>query len=795
MDCEHNGDDDDHAGDEGVLSDGAEEVEANNCRREKPRKSEEITFLAGDACLYSVVKRSALSLGWKLVGEDASERAKRNCHVIWVDRSFVNEKLFLSIQPWQRINHFPGMTNICRKVRCIAAEAWDYFNYLHLTGSIVACLTGSAVVVPKARLAQSLELMRKEFPKEFAFYPTTYVLPQSFAAFKALFSNGQSKGTYIIKPDGSAQGKGIFLTRRLEDVENLSTVCVAQQYIRNPLLIDKFKFDLRIYVLVTSCSPLRVYLFRDGLVRICTEEYKRPNTGNMDDRCMHLTNYSVNKRSEKYERDERGSTATNLGSKRSISWLFDWLREEKSEAAASTMWSKIGDICTMTIISILPILRREYSSIFERAAPLHQAGDSTEPSDREPGTASTNDAGRSRCFELLGFDIMIDNDLRPSLIEVNHLPSWGTDSPIDEDIKSRVVTQALSAINVNAQDKRCFENARRRQSQLRLGGKLSTSSAGPQEARDYDAKGSNQQNTRKPALFDSNSAERRIRLVYEKHAPEKLSNVKDLLSRYRGYEEWLARKIEDKYNKTDDESSASSEEGDCSDDDPIEVLDERERRMFEDEERILMDYDRIFPPSSKVGSISLPRYREMEKFIAEMDEKQQQRLTCPLQHKRMNGDPESEFNTHGELNRGDGWIGGNVHIRSVKEEAKICGPPTKKQVEFADRLSRGYSVEDTEVSEKSIKKRSRMLHHDFIYEEENPFYHLIDRVRQSRELSKEARKRAEMKLSKRSSKQGATLRQQVLTMGIEVPLVVETTSKSSKFYTKRKGLQDFAAYC
>ena len=47
----------------------------------------------------------------------------------------------------------------------------------------------------------------------------------------------------------------------------------------------------------------------------------------------------------------------------------------------------------------------------------------------------------SRCFEILGFDIMIDSKLRPWLIEVNHLPSFGTDSPLDLDIKARLMKQ------------------------------------------------------------------------------------------------------------------------------------------------------------------------------------------------------------------------------------------------------------------------------------------------------------------------------------------------------------------
>ena len=66
-------------------------------------------------------------------------------------------------------------------------------------------------------------------------------------------------------------------------------------------MIDELKFDIRLYVLVLSINPMRIYLFDEGLARFSTDIYDKPTKANLGNLYMHLTNYSINaKNKEKF---------------------------------------------------------------------------------------------------------------------------------------------------------------------------------------------------------------------------------------------------------------------------------------------------------------------------------------------------------------------------------------------------------------------------------------------------------------------------------------------------------------
>ena len=124
-----------------------------------------------------------------------------------------------------------------------------------------------------------------------------------------------------MKPDGLSQGKGIFLSRRVEKIlANIATATeeegiggwVVQHYLDQPHLVDDLKYDLRIYVLVNGVMPLRAYIHEEGLARFCTEPYRKPTARNMDNLFMHLTNYAINKNNDNFVQNSADDSEDDL---------------------------------------------------------------------------------------------------------------------------------------------------------------------------------------------------------------------------------------------------------------------------------------------------------------------------------------------------------------------------------------------------------------------------------------------------------------------------------------------------
>jgi hypothetical protein len=225
---------------------------------------------------------------------------------------------------------------------------------------------------------------------------------------------------WIHKPCGSSQGRGIFLVNSPSDIPQ-GEPCIISKYIPNPLLINELKFDVRIYVLVSSFDPLRVYVYDEGLARFASEKYNPVNKSN---RFSHLTNYSVNKKNEKFIQNQDWRQ-DNIGHKWSLNALNKHL--ESIGVDTTLLWLKIYDLIIKSLISIEPIVLDSLRNLV-----VH----------------------RNNCFDLFGFDVLIDSDLKPWLLEVNLSPSLATDSPLDLHIKSSLISDTFNLIGIRGFDRK-----------------------------------------------------------------------------------------------------------------------------------------------------------------------------------------------------------------------------------------------------------------------------------------------------------------------------------------------------
>ncbi|XP_065709656.1 tubulin polyglutamylase TTLL11 isoform X1 [Patagioenas fasciata] len=330
------------------------------------------------------------------------------CDIYWHGVSFRDSDIFSG-----QVNKFPGMTEMVRKIT----------------------------------LSRAVRTMQDLFPLEYNFYPRSWILPEEFPLFvdevRMLKDSDPSwKPTFIVKPDGGCQGDGIYLVKDPSDIRLSGSIparpAVVQEYICKPLLVDKLKFDIRLYVLLKSLEPLEIYIAKDGLSRFCTEPYQEPTLKNLHQVFMHLTNYSLNIHSGNFIH----SDDANTGSKRTFSSIL--CRLSSRGADVKKLWSDIISLVIKTIIALTPELKVYYQSDIP-------AG--------KPGPT---------CFQILGFDILLMKNLKPMLLEVNANPSMRIEheqelspgvfenvpSAVDEEVKVAVIRDTLRLVDPHKKKRR-----------------------------------------------------------------------------------------------------------------------------------------------------------------------------------------------------------------------------------------------------------------------------------------------------------------------------------------------------
>jgi tubulin polyglutamylase TTLL5 len=268
--------------------------------------------------------------------------------------------------------------------------------------------------------------MQDKFGKHhFDYIPDTYVLPEQFGDFYAHFQKLKQTepktNLWIVKPTNSSRGRGIHIVDDIAEV-NVDEPCVISRYIANPLLINGHKFDLRIYVVVTCINPLKIYVYKEGLARFASEKYS--STLSKNNKFQHLTNYSINKKNNNFVQNA-DLEHDDVGFKWSLSAFCKHL--EQIGIDMNLFWARIFDVFIKSFLAGEGHIFNAYKKTC-----IH----------------------RSNCFEVFGYDILIDSDLKPWLVEVNLSPALSCDSPLDQSIKSSLLADTFNMVGIKKFDRK-----------------------------------------------------------------------------------------------------------------------------------------------------------------------------------------------------------------------------------------------------------------------------------------------------------------------------------------------------
>jgi tubulin polyglutamylase TTLL1 len=304
-------------------------------------------------------------------------------------RSLFNAKTFTKLNDLQVVNHFPTYYELCRKDQ-MAKNIKKYKKLLIKEGKNAECLD---------------------------FLPLTFVLPNDMSVFMEEFKKAPNS-IWILKPSNRSQGQGIILVNKLHKIkklnfqsktitENNTTVTINEtyvisKYLENPLLVSGKKFDMRIYVLVTSFHPLKVYLYRQGFCRFSNEKYSI-DVNEIDNIFIHLTNVAIQKKYEKYN--------SSHGGKWSLKNLQMYLEMNFGFEKSDKCFTDIKGVIINSLKSVQSVMHSD-----------------------------------KHCYECYGYDIILDDNLKPWLIEVNASPSLSTTTHSDYILKKKLINDIVNIV-------------------------------------------------------------------------------------------------------------------------------------------------------------------------------------------------------------------------------------------------------------------------------------------------------------------------------------------------------------
>ena len=225
------------------------------------------------------------------------------------------------------------------------------------------------------------------------------------------------KNMWLLKRDNLNRGRKIKVLSSLDDIiKEINTLfeqkstnnLLIQKYLEEPLLYNNRKFDIRIWVLFTYIiteNKYEVYVFKEGHLKACSDEFNIDS----DDLFIHLTNYSVQKYNKNFSK-------TEIGNEISFNDFQKELNEKNQKEGKNLI-----DFRKNIFPEIIKIIARSANAI----------------------KGKINLSNRNNCFEIFGYDFILDINYRPFLLEINTNPGYEESSPLIKMLVPRMIDDAL----------------------------------------------------------------------------------------------------------------------------------------------------------------------------------------------------------------------------------------------------------------------------------------------------------------------------------------------------------------
>ena len=372
--------------------------------------------------------------------EPAKEDKKNYCNLIWTPLSSqINYFLHSTVENSQFVNHFEYHCELTNKSKTfINLFRYCEFNEINLFSfyplTIIITFNSNSFNsqiesfkklyndVPDLLFNdQDKDNNKSTLNKNYIDYFNVNLSKKigSVQKMKIPKSHYAGKNMWLLKRDNLNRGRKIKVFSNLDDIiKEINTLyeqkspnnLLIQKYIEQPLLYNKRKFDIRIWVLFTYTkidNKYEVYVFKEGHLKACSDEF------NIDsgDLFIHLTNYSVQKHNKNFSKTEIGNEIS----------FNDFQKELNERHIKKGKDNSNIDFKKDIFPEIIKIIILSANSI----------------------KGKINLSNRANCFEIFGYDFILDINYRPFLLEINTNPGYEESSPLIKMLVPRMIDDAL----------------------------------------------------------------------------------------------------------------------------------------------------------------------------------------------------------------------------------------------------------------------------------------------------------------------------------------------------------------